>query len=94
MIQKVIFTKFKKKTILSIINDSISNAVKEFYYSNYEDISYTKYYTGSGLSKFVKHSEKGKKANTKLIWEYNIVFSYFYKILKKFKFFLVNFKNL
>ena len=86
--------KIQKQNILSIINDSISNVIKEFYYSNYEDISYTKYYTGSGLSKFVKHSEKGKKANLKKIWNYNIVFSYLYKILKKLKFFLSNFKKL
>ena len=86
--------KTQKKTILSIINDSISNVIKEFYYSNYQDITYVKYYIGSGLSKFIKHSEKGKKANLKKIWSYNVAFSYFYILLKKLKFFLFNFKNL
>ena len=86
--------RIKKKTILSIINDSISNVIKEFYYSNYKDISYTKYYVGSGLCKFVKHSEKGKEANLKRVWTYNIIFSYIYKIFKKLRFFLNNFKDL
>ena len=86
--------RIKKKTILSIVNDSVSDEIKIFYYSNYDDISYTNYHAGSGLSEFIKHSELGKEANLKPIWNYNFEFSYFYKFLKKLNFFLNNYKNL
>ena len=34
--------RIKKNNILSIINDATSNVVKDFYYSNYDDLIYTK----------------------------------------------------
>jgi len=84
----------KKNYILSIINDSVSNIIKEYYYSNYNQINYTKYFMGSGLSEFLKLSEKGTAPCQKEIWNYNPIFSLFYLRLKKFIFFLKNLKFL
>ena len=48
MIQKVIYIELKK-LILSVVNDSINSEIKDFYHSNYNELIYSKYYSGSGL---------------------------------------------
>ena len=78
--------RIKKNNILSIINDATSNVVKDFYYSNYDDLIYTKYYKGSGLSKFLKLSEMGTKPKFKKIWNYNFIFAKIYLLLKNLKY--------
>ncbi len=78
--------RIKKNNILSIINDATSNVVKDFYYSNYDDLIYTKYYKGSGLSEFAKLSEMGTKPKFKKIWNYNFIFAKFYLLLKNLKY--------
>jgi len=78
--------RIKRNNILSIINDAISNVVKDFYYSNYDDLIYTKYYEGSGLSEFVKLSEMGTKPKFKKIWKYNFIFAKIYLLLKNLKY--------
>lgn len=78
--------RIKKNNILSIINDATSNVVKDFYYSNYDDLIYTKYYKGSGLSKFLKLSEMGTKPKFKKIWNYNFIFAKIYLLLKDLKY--------
>ena len=67
--------RIEKKAILSIINDAISDVIKGFYYSNYDGLIYTKYFQGSGLSKFQKLSEIGTEPKMNKIWKYNFIFS-------------------
>lgn len=78
--------RIKKKHILSIVNDATSNVIKDFYYSNYNDLNYIKYYEGSGLSEFIKLSEIGTKPKFQKIWNYNFIFAKFYLLLKELKF--------
>ena len=78
--------RIEKKAILSIINDAISDVIKDFYYSNYDGLIYTKYFQGSGLSKFQKLSEIGTEPKMNKIWKYNFIFSKIYLLLKKIKF--------
>ena len=82
--------RIKKQRILSMVNDSVDNEIKEFYYSNYDDIVYTKYFTGSGLSKFKKISPLGTAPNLERVWKYNFIFYLIYFFLKKILFFFRN----
>lgn len=84
------YYRLKKNIILSIINDIISSEIKEFYYSNYDEIIYTKYYIGSGLSEFIKLNNKSTPLKNMKIWKYNIFIYYIYKYLKKIIFYLRN----
>tara|TARA_B100001093_G_scaffold515704_1_gene592623 strand:- start:2726 stop:3355 length:630 start_codon:yes stop_codon:yes gene_type:complete len=80
--------RIKKNLILSIINDAINLEIKNFYHANYHQLSYTKYYEGSGLAELHKNSDMGSVPISKKIWTYNYIFSQFYLLLKKIKFYL------
>ena len=67
------------------ITDLSSEKLKEII-SNYDGLIYTKYFQGSGLSKFQKLSEIGTKPKMNKIWKYNFIFSKIYLLLKKIKF--------
>ena len=77
--------RIKKNVILSIVNDAISNVITDFYYSNYGDLIYNKYFNGSGLSEFIKLSEIGTKPKLEKIWSYNFIFAKIYLFLKLMK---------
>ena len=78
--------RIKKNWILSVVNDSINREIKDFYHSNYDELIYYKYYSGSGLAILNKMSEKGCHPNMKKIWSYNFFISRLYLIIKKIKF--------
>jgi predicted O-methyltransferase YrrM len=85
--------RIKKIFTLSVINDAISKVIKRFYHSNHKDLFYTKYYIGSGLSKFKKLSDKGSEFNlTKKLWKYNFFLSKIYIFLKKINYKVKNYK--
>ena len=73
-----------KNFALSVNNDAIDKLVKNFYYQNSHQVSYVKYFKGSGLSEYKKHSELGTKPilNRK-VWNYNSILSGIYLSLKK-----------
>ena len=55
-----------------------------FYYQNYDQLVFTKYFAGSGLSELFKTSELGSEANFSLkIWNYNYFIGKFYLYVKK-----------
>lgn len=78
--------RIKKNWILSVVNDSINSEIKDFYHSNYNELIYSKYYSGSGLAILNKMSEKGSHPNMKKIWRYNFFISKLYLLIKKIKF--------
>jgi len=81
--------RIKKNRILSIVNDSINEEIKNFYHQNYSQLLYTKYYHGTGLAEIQKFSELYVKPNDIKIWNYNIIVSKIYLILKKVKFYFL-----
>ena len=73
-----------KNFALSVNNDAIDEFVKEFYYNNSSQITYIKYFNGSGLSEFKKISELGSEPIfLKNIWKYNFFVSRIYLLIKK-----------
>ena len=81
--------RIKKNRILSIVNDSINEEIKKFYHQNYNQLLYTKYYYGTGLAEIQKFSELYVKPNDIKIWNYSIIVSKIYLILKKVKFYFL-----
>ena len=76
--------KKSKNFTLAVNNDSIDNLVKNFYYRNYDQLVFTKYFAGSGVSELFKTSKLGSEANfTSNIWNYNYFLGKIYLFLKK-----------
>ena len=79
-----LFYKKLKNFSLSVNNDAIDKFVKKFFYNNSHQISYTKYFKGSGLSEFNKLSKLGSKPIfTNNVWEYNFIIARIYLTVKK-----------
>ena len=77
-----------------IVYDLTSDAVKEFYYNNMEQVYYTKYYGENGLGKFYKLSDLFEGPNHyKKLWKYNILIKIMYPYLRKLSN-LINLKKL
>ena len=73
-----------KNFALSVNNDAIDKFVRRFFYNNSHQISYTKYFKGSGLSEFNKLSEVGSKPIlTNKVWGYNFIIANIYLAIKK-----------
>ena len=87
--------RIKKNYFLSIINDSINHEIKNFYHENYDQLIYTKYFHGTGLSEFYKISDLYSHPNKKKIWSYNPLIAKIYLYFKKLNFYLFkpNFKD-
>ena len=83
--------RIKKNNILAIINDSINTEIKKFYHQNYDQLIYTKYFSGTGLAELHKISDFHSKPNYNEIWNYNFLFSKIYLLIKKIKFYFSNF---
>ena len=76
--------KKSKNFALSVNNDAIDKFVKNFFYNNSHQVSYIKYFKGSGLSEFCKFSELGSKpVMTNSVWNYNFLIGNIYLALKK-----------
>jgi hypothetical protein len=76
--------KKSKNFTLSVNNYSIDQLVRNFYYRNYDQLIFTKYFSGSGLSELCKTSELGTTANfSSKIWNHNYIFGKAYLFLKK-----------
>mgnify|MGYP001165345805 FL=1 len=68
----------------SIVYDLTDEAIKDFYYSNKENVFYTKYFGENGLAKLLKLSELFSQPNDiKKIWSYNIFIKIAYPYLRK-----------
>ena len=81
--ESVLYRK-SKNFFLSVNNDAIDRFVYRFYCNNLNQINYTKYFKGSGMSEYKKLSEKGTLPNlSNKSWRYNLIFSQFYLFLKK-----------
>ena len=81
--ESLLYRKLKNFS-LSVNNDSIDKFVKGFFYNNSHQISYTKYFKGSGLSEFNKLSKLGSKpVLTNNVWEYSFIIARIYLAVKK-----------
>ena len=68
----------------SIVYDLTDEAIKDFYYSNKENVFYTRYFGENGLAKLLKLSELFSEPNNiKKIWSYNIFIKIIYPYLRK-----------
>lgn len=85
--------RLKKNFSLSIVNDEIDKVVKNFYYSNYDQYFYTKHYVGAGLSYLEKKSEKGVPLSKLKIWNYGLISSQIYILIKKILFYVRNLRK-
>ncbi len=74
--------RLKKNFTLSVINDEIDLVVRNFYYQNYEQLTYVKYYIGTGLSIFKKKSIVGSMPARNKIWKYTFIFGKIYILVK------------
>ena len=81
--------RLKKNSILSIVNDSINDEIKNFYHQNYDQLLYTKYFHGTGLAELQKFSDLYVKPNNNKIWKYNFFIGKIYLFLKKLKFYIL-----
>ena len=85
--------RLKKNFSLSIVNDEIDKVIKNFYYSNYDQYFYTKYYIGAGLSFLEKKSEKGVQLSKFKVWNYGLINSQIYILIKKILFYIRNLRK-
>ncbi len=85
--------RLKKNFSLSIVNDEIDKVVKNFYYSNYDQYFYTKHYVGAGLSYLEKKSEKGVQLSKLKVWNYGLISSQIYILIKKILFYVRNLRK-
>lgn len=85
--------RLKKNFSLSIVNDEIDKVVKNFYYSNYDQYFYTEHYVGAGLSYLEKKSEKGVPLSKLKIWNYGLISSQIYILIKKILFYVRNLRK-
>ena len=85
--------RLKKNFTLSVVNDEIDKIVKNFYYSNYDQYFYTKHYVGAGLSYLEKKSEKGVQLSNLKVWNYGLISSQVYILIKKILFYVRNLRK-
>tara|TARA_B100001093_G_C26501651_1_gene873571 strand:- start:148 stop:798 length:651 start_codon:yes stop_codon:yes gene_type:complete len=85
--------RLKKNFSLSIVNDEIDKVIKNFYYSNYDQYFYTKHYIGAGLSFLEKKSEKGVQLSKFKVWNYGLINSQIYILIKKILFYIRNLRK-
>ncbi|MDB4232607.1 class I SAM-dependent methyltransferase [Candidatus Pelagibacter sp.] len=74
----------KKDIWNSIVYDLTDEAIKDFYYSNTQNIFYTRYYGENGLAKLLKYSNLFDEPNKiSKLWNYNIFIKILYPYLRK-----------
>ena len=76
----------QKDTWNSIVYDLTDDAIKEFYYNNFDKVYFTKYFGENGLGKMYKLTDLYDEPNpVRKIWNYNILIKVIYPYLRKIK---------